>query len=355
MTVICYKQLLKINEATLISRRLLMKKIMLLLLALLSFGCAQNRFNVPVEDFSEKVKSLGVLPIAVDAGSDIRHPQKEQLIQLMEEMNRKYEQQLVRKLKGTGNFNTVAIMDGDPKQLFENLVSRRERRNDATIEYNKYFWKNDELKNYLTKNKLDAVMVLVVSGLTKNDKVSSSTLLASLTSNYNYLVLSAQILDASGTTLWEYPNFRSRLLTYDPLINLQYPDFSEADANMVSKASVKFKSLDGIRKKLDEKRKDLLLRETSESDAYSRQFDEILSYLKYDQNTDKKSSVKSIETPVAPAEQSKPPATAPVATQTTTVPAAAAQSSAPTASATAPATGSKSPSNEIAPAAGQIF
>ncbi len=331
-----------------------MKKIMLLLLVLLSFGCAQNRFNVPVEDFSEKVKSLGVLPIAVDASSDIRHPQKEELIQLVDEMNRKYEQQFVRKLKVTGNFNTVAIMDGNPKQLFENLMSRRERRNDATIEYNKYFWKNDELRSYLTKNKLDAIMVLTVSGLTKNDKVTSSTLLASLTTDYNYLVLSAQILDANGTTLWEYPNFRSRLLSYDPLINLQYPDFSEADANMISKANVKFKSLDGIRKKLDEKRKDLLLRETTESDVYSKQFDEMLSYLKYDQNNEKKSSVKTIETPVAPAQQVKPAATAPAATQTPTVPAAA-PSSEPVSPTPAPGASSKSPSNEIAPAAGKIF
>lgn len=328
-----------------------MKRIMLLMLVLLSFGCAQNRFNVPAEDFSEKVKALGVLPIAVDAGSDIRHPQKDQLIPLIDELNRKYEQQFVRKLKGTGNFNTVALMDGDPKQLFESLMFRREKRNDATIEYNKYFWKNDALRNYLTKNKLDAVMVLIVSGLTKNDKVTSSTLLSSLTSDYNFLVLSAQILDANGTTLWEYPNFRSRLLTYDPLINLQYPDFSEADANMISKANVKFKSLDGIRKRLEEKRKDLLLRETPESDAYSKQFDEMLSYLKYEQDTEKKSTVKTIETPIASTEQ---PKSAPTPTQVPATPSAT-PASAPAAPAPAPGAGSKSPSNEIAPAAGQIF
>jgi len=325
-----------------------MKKIMLLMLVLLSFGCAQNRFNVPVEDFSEKVKSLGVLPIAVDAGSDIRHPQKDQLIQVIDELNRKYEQQFVRKLKGTGNFNTVAMMDGDPKQLFESLMFRRERRNDATIEYNKYFWKNEELKNYLAKNKLDAVMVLVVSGLTKNDKVTSSTLLSSLTSDYNFLVVSAQIIDANGTTLWEYPNFRSRLLSYEPLINLQYPDFSEADANLINKANVKFKTVDGIRKRLDEKRKDLLLRETTESDAYSKQFDEMLSFLKYDPDKETKSSVKTIETPIAGAGQVKP-----VATVAPKAPAAApATPQAPTA---VPGAGSKTPSNEIAPAAGQIF
>lgn len=325
-----------------------MKKIMLLILVLLSFGCAQNRFNVPVEDFSERVKSLGVLPIVVDTGSDIRHPQKDQLIQVIDELNRKYEQQFVRKLKGTGNFNTVAMMDGDPKQLFESLMFRRERRNDATIEYNKYFWKNEELRNYLTKNKLDAVMVLVISGLTKNDKVTSSTLLSSLTSDYNFLVVSAQIIDATGTTLWEYPNFRSRLLSYEPLINLQYPDFSEADANLINKANVKFKTLDGIRKRLDEKRKDLLLRETTESDAYSKQFDEMLSFLKYDPDKETKNSVKTIETPIAGAGQAKP-----VSTVAPKAPAAApATPQAPTA---VPETGTKTPSNEIAPAAGQIF
>lgn len=328
-----------------------MKKILILMLLLMSFGCAQNRFNVPVEDFSEKVRVLGVLPIAVDAGSDIRHPQKDELIQLVTDLNRKYESQFVRKLKATGNFYTVALMDGDPKQLFESMMFRRERRNDATIEYNKYFWKNDELRSYLTKNKLDAVMVIVVSGLTKNDKESSSTLLSSLTSDYNFLVMSAQILDANGTTLWEYPNFRSRILSYTPLINLQYPDFSEAEANLISKANVKFKSIEGIRKKLEEKRKDLLLRETQEPGAYTTQFDEMLSYLKYDPDKEKKSSVKTIETPVNSQEQVKP-AVAPAA------PAVAPAPVAPAAPATAPVDTSSSIkplSNEIAPAAGKIY
>jgi len=317
------------------------------MLLLMSFGCAQNRFNVPVEDFSEKVRVLGVLPIAVDAGSDIRHPQKEELIQLITELNRKYESQFVRKLKATGNFYTVALMDGDPKQLFESLMFRRERRNDATIEYNKYFWKNDGLSSYLAKNKLDAVMVIVVSGLTKNDKESSSTLLSSLTSDYNFLVMSAQILDANGATLWEYPNFRSRILSYNPLINLQYPDFSEAEANLISKANVKFKSIEGIRKKLEEKRKDMLLRETQEPGAYSSQFDEMLSYLKYDPDKEKKSSVKTIETPVNKQELQKPPATPAAPTVEPAAPAIT--PAAPVSQGVTPA------SNEIAPAAGKIY
>jgi hypothetical protein len=329
-----------------------MKRILLLLILLVSFGCAQNRFNVPVEDFSEKVKALGVLPIAVDAGSDIRHPQKEELIQMIGELNQKYEAQLVRKLKGSGNFYTVALMDGDAKQLFESLMFRRERRNDATIEYNKYFWKNDELRNYLTKNRLDAVMVVVVSGLTKNDKESSISLLSSLTSDYNYLVMSAQILDANGTTLWEYPNFRSRILSYKPLINLQYPDFSEAESNMLSKANVKFKTVEGIRKKLEEKRKDILLRETQEPEAYNYHFEEMLSYLKYNTDKEKKSTVKTVETPVSNSQPVSPEKAALPAPE----PATAAPAAAPAKLSTPPAAVDIKPgSNEIAPATGKIY
>lgn len=260
----------------------------LLLISGMISGCAQNHFNVPVNNFADKVKVLGVIPIAVDSDSDIRHPQKEELIQIVTDMNRKYEQQFVRKLKGTGNFYTVALMDGDPQRTFSNLQFRREKRDDATIQYNKYFLKNEELRDYIKKNNLDAVMLIVVSGLTKSDKIYSSNLLSSLTTDYNFLIMTAQILDSNGTILWEYPNFRSRILTYYPLINLQYPDFSEAEANLSSKANLKFRTLDGIQRSLNKKRKDLLFRETQETEIYGKQFDEMLDLLKYDSESDKK-------------------------------------------------------------------
>lgn len=256
-------------------------------------GCAQNHFNVPVDNFAEKVKVLGVIPIIIDTDSDITHPQKEQLLQIVTDMNRKYEQQFVRKLKGTGNFYTVALMDGDPQKIFSSLLFRREKRDDATVQYNKYFMKNEELRDYIKKNNLDAVMLIVVSGLTRTDRIFSSNLLTSLTSDYNFLTMTAQILDPNGTILWEYPNFRRRILTYYPLINLQYPDFSEADANMAGKANLKFKTLEGIQRALDKKRKDLLLRETQETEVYGKQFDEMLDLLKYDSEADKKSSPAS--------------------------------------------------------------
>lgn len=261
-----------------------MKKLLLsgLLVVSLMTGCARNYYNVPTENVADKVRTLGIAPIFTDADSDIRHPQKDLLVQLVTDLNRKYEPQLARKLKATGNFYTVALLDSDPVQLFASLLFRREKRDDASILYNKYFWKNEELRSYIQKNNLDAVLLLTVSGLTRNDKIYSSNLLKSLETDYNYLTLAAQMLDANGTILWEYPNFRQRILSYSPLINLQYPDFSESDANLSGKTEVKFKTLDGLRRALEHKQKDWLLRETTEPEEYSTHFDEIVSMIKYD-------------------------------------------------------------------------
>lgn len=323
-----------------------MKRLFLLPLLALMFGCAQNHFNVPTEHFAAKVKVLGVAPIIVDVNSDIRYPEKEQLLALIADMNRKYEQQLVRRLKETGNFYAVTLLDGEPQRIFGDLFFRSEKRDDATIRYNKYFWKADELRDFLKKNNLDAVMLLVVSGLTKNEKVYYNTL-DSQASDNNYLLLTAQILDGDGTVLWEYPNFRSRFLSYAPLINLQYPDFSEADANLSSKADIKFKTIDGIRRTLDQREKDLLLRETKDSNVYGKQFDEITSLLKYDADLEKRSAVPDNK-PATPPEQPKP-AEQPVKASEVRQPPAAPVAPVVPATPVAPA------SDEIAPAKGSTL
>ena len=296
-----------------------MKRLILLcvLFATAVTGCSQNHFNIPSENFADRVRVLGIAPIIVDADSDIRHPQKDLLISLVTETNRKYEQQFVRKLKAAGNSYSTTLLDGDPQSIYGKLFSRRETRNDAAILYNKYFWKNDELRDYLQKNNLDAVMLLVVSGLTKSESVTSIGQLKSLTSDYNYLTMTAQILDANGTILWEYPNFHQRILNYNPLINLEYPDFNEAEANQTNRVQVKFKTIEGIRRTLEQKRKDLLLRDTQEPEIYGKQFDEIISLLKYDHDKEKKKSAPGAET-ARPMQSVEQPARATEVTPATT-------------------------------------
>lgn len=261
----------------------------LLLLPMLA-GCAHNYYNLPQETFADRLKVLGVLPIVVDADSDIRHPMKDELITILTTINRSHERDLLRLIKNSGNFYTVTMLDVDPKATFSSLLFRRERRDDAAIQYNKYFWKDAALGEFIRKNSLDALMIVVVSGIARPEKIRSSNLLDSLETQYNYLLMTAQIVDSKGTILWEYPNFRKRSLSYDPLLNLQYPNFDEAKANMSPTVQVKFKSIEGIKRVLEKRRLDILRRETPEVDLYMNQFEEMVSILDID--IDRKPSTK---------------------------------------------------------------
>ncbi len=179
----------------------------ILLLPLLG-GCAHNYYNLPQNVVADKVKVLGLVPIVVDRDSDIRFPQREELITLLENSNRSYERELLRLLKESNNFYTVTMLDVDPRAAFSSMLFRRERRDDAAIQYNKYFWKEDALADFIRKNSLDAVMFVVVSGITRSDRLYSANLLDSLTTDYNFLIMTAQVVDSKGPVLWEYPNFR---------------------------------------------------------------------------------------------------------------------------------------------------
>lgn len=284
-----------------------MKRLILLLgLALLPLinGCARNHFNVPQDSFAEQVKVLGMAPIILDGDSDIRHPQRDELLALMTSQNRLHERDLLRLIKNTNSFFTVTMLDADPKALFNELLFRRERRDDAAIQYNKYFWKTEALTELIRKNSLDALMIVVVSGVTRPEKILSSNLLESLETDYNYLIMTAQILDRKGNILWEYPNFRTRTLSYTPLLNLQYPDFDEAKANMSPKIQVKFKTMEGIKRALDKRRLDLLLRETSEAELYMTQFEEMSALVKIDR--DQKPTQPADKPKLEPAKEQKP-------------------------------------------------
>ncbi len=170
------------------------------ILSIFIFGCAHNYYNIPREQYEQRVKVLGVAPIFVDADSDIRHPEKDALVALVKDYNRINEKKLAAMIKEGGSHFDVRFLAGDADPLFTSLFSRREKRDDAGIVYNKYFFKADALRDYIKSNHVDAVMLTVISGITRPDKVYSSNLMNYLTTDYNFLIMTSQILDADGTT-----------------------------------------------------------------------------------------------------------------------------------------------------------
>ncbi|MFA6823909.1 MAG: hypothetical protein WCR32_08910, partial [Geobacter sp.] len=103
---------------------------------------------------------------------------------------------------------------------------------------------------------------------------------------------------------WEYPNFRTRSLSYDPLINLQYPNFDEARANLSSKVQTKFKALEGIKRALEKRRQDFLLQETSEVELYMDQFESMSELLSI--NREPKASQAAEQPKQDPAKEPNP-------------------------------------------------
>jgi hypothetical protein len=243
-------------------------------------GCAGSYYNIPKETYLQKVRTLGVLPIYVDPGSDIRHPQKDEVVALIREFNRKNEKELAVALKETGGYFMISQLEGDPDRQFENLYFRREIRDDAGVVYNKYFLKQQEVRDLFSHANIDAVMIMVVSGITKRDKVSSGNLLKYLEAEYNSLILTAQILDREGTILWEYPNFRQHSPSLPVFFPLQFPDFDEAEANLDEKVEIKFRKVAGLRRALEKQGKDYLFRTTGVSQPYQRIFDDMVSLLR---------------------------------------------------------------------------
>ena len=257
-----------------------LKGILVGLLALMAVGCSRNYYNVPRETFEKNVRVIGVAPIFVDTDSDIKHPEKEAVISLLREQSRASEKELSLMLKEGGEFYSVKPVEGDADQIYSRLFFRRERRDDADVRYNKYFFKEKEISDLIKQNELDAVMLIVISGLDRPEKIYSSNLLSYLNADYNNIIMTAQILDASNTILWEYPNFRQKLPDLPALINLQYPDFDEATANQDEKVLIKFKTIPGITRAITKKETTLTGTVLPASSLYYNIFDNMVSMLK---------------------------------------------------------------------------
>ena len=258
-------------------------------------ACASNYYNVPREVYEKKVRVLGVAPLMLDVDSDIRHPEKGEIIKIIKDANRKNEKELVEILKGNGEYFTVRFLGDDADQLFSTLVSRRERRDDAGVVYNKYFYKPDEMKKYVEKSGVDAVMLVTISGITAYEKIYSNNFMAFLEDNFNSLIMTAQILDADGTLLWEYPNFRQRFITFSPLFALQYPDFEEARANLTDQVKIKNKTVAGINRAFTRGESSSVKSSRQVSILYNKQFGEMTAFLQYFRNpfVDKKPEKKA--------------------------------------------------------------
>lgn len=249
-------------------------------LLLTAFGCARNNFTIPRDEYEKKVRVLGVLPLFVDAESDIRYPEKEALVALVRDANRKNEQELPALVKEGGNYFAVRLLEGDPDELFARLMLRRERKEVANSVFNQYAYKGPELREFIVSNNVDAVMLVVVNGLTRKEKVYASNYLSYLEADYAMLDMAAQVVDREGNILWEYPRIKNDSVSLKPLLVLQYPDFGEAQANASDEVDVKYKTIAGITRILGKTKPSPVIEKFAVSTAYEEVFEDIVKRMR---------------------------------------------------------------------------
>jgi len=247
-----------------------MKRILLYgLLPVLLSGCGWGTFQVPKQEFQAKVQVLGVLPLLVDRTAPLDFPQKEALFDLIERVNLGKHEILVSRLKAKKGYFDVRPLSGDPELLKLSLLATRKPA-DKFGRPQGYEFNSEDVAALSRRNVVDALLVVVFSGAQVEDTRRSRTLLETLKTTYNDVMVTAAVIGRDGRVLWKLAGEDS----YQAL-QLQYPDFDEAYYNRSDQVQLKYISQGGVERILEEKPDESGKKQLPET--YQRLFDRIVS------------------------------------------------------------------------------
>ena len=243
-----------------------MKKLLTyILMVLFLAGCSWGQFNVPKQDYQEKVQVLGVLPLLVDTGAYFEYPQKETLLDLVARSTVGQQEILVSRLRAEKGYFDVRPLPGSPELLAMSLLAGEQPRSEDGRP-NGYIFNSQAVAELAERNVVDALLVVVLSGAQVKEKRRSRTLLESLETTYNDILATAAVIDRSGKVLWQLTDSDAvRILL------LQYADFDEAYYNRTDLVKVKDIGIPGLEKALDGEE------DGDPPKAYQKLFDRIVS------------------------------------------------------------------------------
>lgn len=224
-----------------------MRHLALGLLVLLLAGCSGGTFHVPKQEYRQQVKTLGVLPLLVDADGTIVHPQRDAVLRLLDTHNAGKEQRLVELLRDAKAYFDIRPVAGTPAQLYRQLVAGAELAGESGTLYRSYRFSASGAASLTREAVVDGLLVIILNGLEKVEKRWDRTLVDYLETSYNSIQVAAFVVLPDGRVVWEYPGAGSRRF-----LDLQYPDFDEAYYNKTDEVRVKFISVPGVDRTLGE-------------------------------------------------------------------------------------------------------
>jgi hypothetical protein len=209
-------------------------------------GCSWGQFQVPKQDYQEKVQVLGVVPILIDRAAHFEYPQKEALFDLLNRTASGKHEVLVERLREKKGYFDVRPLAGSSDLLSLSLLASEKPADEAGRPQG-YQFNQQAVVELAQRNVADALLVVVFAGAQVEETRRSRNLLESLKTRYNDVLATAAVIDRNGQVLWELIGsdaFRAVLL--------QYADFDEAHFNRTDLVRVKNISMAGIERALAE-------------------------------------------------------------------------------------------------------
>ncbi|MBE0596187.1 MAG: hypothetical protein IH614_02845 [Desulfuromonadales bacterium] len=225
-----------------------MRYLLWLLVPVLLLGCNAGAYKISKEEYRERVRTLGVLPLMVDSNSAITHPERSRVIELLRRHNAGKEEELIARLRQQKGYFDVREIAGDPQQLFSRLVSGTTLRGKGDSQYVRYHFNAAVAREITAANMVDGLLVVIMSGLERTEtRRDRGPLLAYLEAPYNPVLAAAAVVLPSGEIAWEYAPTGG-----ESFLHLQYPAFDEAFYNKTDEVQIKFISVDGLERTLAE-------------------------------------------------------------------------------------------------------
>jgi hypothetical protein len=234
-----------------------MRYLALCLTVLFLAACSGGTFLIPKKDYQQQVKTLGVLPLLIDHGSSIRHPQRDEIFGLLDRHSAGKEQKLVELLRASKAYFDIRPLAGNADHLYRQLISGSDLVGEGGALYRSYQF-NPAGTGALSRDAVvDALLVVVLNGLEKVEKRRDRNLVDYLEASFNSIQAAAFIVLPDGKVVWEYPGSGS-----ERFLDLQFPDFDEAYYNKTDEVRVKFVSVPGLDRTLAEQAGGVFSRET---------------------------------------------------------------------------------------------
>jgi hypothetical protein len=222
--------------------------LLVLILSVLMSGCGGGSFAVPKEQYRERVQTLGVLPLMLDDSSQIMHPERDQVVEMLRRYNVATQGLLIDTLKISKDYFDVRAIPGDARDLFGRLVIDRNLRGKGDNLHRGYVLNGAEIASLAEKNVVDGLLIVIFNGIEREESRWDRTKLTYLKAKYNVILASALVVSPSGQVLWEYHGEPG-----ESFLPLQYPEFDEAYHNKTDEVKIRFISIPGLERTLAER------------------------------------------------------------------------------------------------------